>query len=90
VAGQRHSALHGLLMLEPIATLKPSVHLVSKLGLRAHWQPLDHPTDEPAGRASGSRHLHRPHRAPPAQPVLGGGDRAVPLSNLLIYGGAGG
>jgi len=46
VTGTRAGAVDGMVMLEPVATLRSGVHLISKLGMRWHWQSLGALSDD--------------------------------------------
>ena len=87
VAGARYSALHGQVVLQPIATLQPSVHLVSKLGLRAHWLELENPDAELLPQLDPDLYTAHTERHPRTL-FLEEGIELAPLSNLLVYGGA--
>src|SRR6185436_17322731 len=75
-----------LLMLEPVATLRSGLHLISKLGMRWHWQSLAELPDEALAFVDPDVFNRYAARHPRAL-FWEEGLELAPLRDLLFYGG---
>jgi len=87
VTGTRAAGADALVMLEPVATLRSGVHLISKLGMRWHWQSLSALPDDSL-RLVDPDVFNRYADRHPRSLFLEEGLELAPLRDLLFYGGA--
>jgi hypothetical protein len=86
VNGQRAAGADALVMFEPVATLRSGLHLISKLGMRWHWQSLDRLPDDQLGVVDPAVFNRYAARHPRAL-FLEEGFELAPLRDLLFYAG---
>src|SRR6185369_6985462 len=87
VTGVRAAGTDALVMLEPVATLRSGVHLISKLGMRWHWQSLSAVSDDRLALVDPDVFNRYAARHPRAL-FWEEGMELAPLRDLLFYGGA--
>jgi hypothetical protein len=86
VSGRRAAGADALVMFEPVATLRSGMHLVSKLGMRWHWQSLAGLRDDQLGLVDPDVFNRYATRHPRAL-FWEEGLELAPLRDLLFYGG---
>jgi hypothetical protein len=87
VTGMRAAGVDALVMLEPVATLRSGVHLISKLGMRWHWQSLAALSDDRLSLVDPDVFNRYAARHPRAL-FWEEGFELAPLRDLLCYVGA--
>jgi hypothetical protein len=86
VTGERAAGAEALVMLEPVATLRSGMHIVSKLGMRWHWQSLAALSDDRLSLTDPDVFNRYATRHPRAL-FWEEGMELAPLRDLLLYGG---